>query len=209
MSTNTIISDVKSLFIELDSTYCPITACQIKSWNTGTNACLTSYTVRGDGTDVSLTGSNPWPLVMPRDYAPGYSNDVCFTCDVWDPASGSSVSLTTGKVTVTQTEVDCTTVLTQKSTLPSEALVYSTDTNQVATRQAYSDFFDNSDSSGICNIQSCVLKAGGCGSAYVAGYLSIDTTAGVFQIKADYDIVSGYTETACVQCTNAQYGHAY
>jgi len=52
-----------------------------------------------------------------------------------------------------------------------------------------------------CPVTSCTLKAPGCGSSYVAGRLSIGVSS-PFDISGANGVTAGWTETACVECSN-------
>jgi hypothetical protein len=66
----------------------------------------------------------------------------------------------------------------------------------------WTTYFVNADTVN-CDITSCVLKAQGCLTAYSPGNLVIAGSM-PFAITATKNIPAGWSETVCVECTNAQ-----
>jgi len=142
---------VKSLFVELDSTYCPITFCKLSDVGCPSGNI---YSYQSDGTDPTFTNpsTNVWKLEAQTDYKPGYTINMCVRCKSFNPDGTLADNLIHDNIEITQKRVDCTSVLTHKSSTPSQTLIYdSTASSRVDTNVAFTDFFDNSETT-RCNI---------------------------------------------------------
>lgn len=76
-----------------------------------------------------------------------------------------------------------------------------------AVHAGATDFFDNSEPAG-CPITSCAIKAGGCGSAYSPGQLTLSAST-PFTVTANRNVIAGYSETVCIECKNDNYGEIF
>jgi hypothetical protein len=75
---------------------------------------------------------------------------------------------------------------------------YSTTATTVPSTNTWASFFTNSGSTD-CPVDSCILKASGCGSAYIAGQLSLGT-ASPWSLTMNTNVAAGYTELAGIEC---------
>jgi len=52
-----------------------------------------------------------------------------------------------------------------------------------------------------CPVTKCQLKTKGCNSTYQGSNLKMDL-ASPFELKAKRDVIQGYKEQVCIECTN-------
>ena len=151
--------------------------------------------------------SSPFDLIAISTNPAGYSWTFCVHCGVLPTGANSEIPFTSNTITVTQTPLDCSTVLTPKATFtPSVTFAYQQTPSTVTT--GYLDVFDHQ-SVTDCPVTNCFLKlyvtSGGSGicdfSQDFPGPSDVTLEATTpFAISTLTTTPIGYTHMFCLQC---------
>ena len=152
-------------------------------------------------TYVSVDATSPWAIKVAKLNPLGYpSVNLCYAC-------------TNGYQTKTvnfdyEQLFNCPIEMGFVPSLSNKSYTYSSSSSLVI---AYKTIFHLHNRSRItviehlhnrhreCGFPVCSLKQSGCGSSYTGGRLQINSRTG--EIKVPTNVVAGYTDTVCIQCT--------
>jgi hypothetical protein len=107
---------------------------------------------------------------------------------------------------VSQTAIDCTGMLTIAPAPTNQILNFNTATPSLSLLNAETFFVNQNPVD--CPVTGCSLLASGCGSAFASTEVTMAVTT-PWAITATRNTPAGYVRSACIQCTNDNYGGTY
>ena len=178
-----LLGDWDTFFDNADTTNCAVTSCTLKI-----QGCGAAYTPGNQ----AVAGTTPFGITATKNVNGGYIETVCVSC------SNTLQTIDYDNFKITQTH--CAVAITPKTVPPDPMMTYSTAPSSQIVGD-WTTYFTNADTT-YCPITSCSLKNAGCGGAFSGAQLSIPSAASPWSVSANKNVVAGYNEKTCVECTN-------